>query len=86
MIGSKVPPNVWLKNFKAAIQGMIDEELASGHSVTGIIVTEGIAIKLKEAYGYECTDFLGYVLDVLERESDEAELEEMVMLKGNTLQ
>lgn len=85
MSGSRVPPNVWLKNFKVAIQGMIDEELASGHSVTGIIVTEGIAIKLNEAHGYECTDFLGYVLDVLERESDEAELEEMVMLKGHPL-
>lgn len=85
MSGSRVPSSVWLHNFKAAIQGMIDDELSSGHSVTGIIVTEGIAIKLKEAYGYECTDFLGYVLDVLERESDEAELEEMVMLKGHPL-
>lgn len=86
MSGSKVPPNVWLKNFKSAIQGMIDDEKASGHSVTGIIMTRGLYLKLNEAYGYECVDFLGYVLEVLDDSENEEENHDMVLLRGNPLQ
>lgn len=88
MSGVKVPPNVWLKNFKNAIQGMIDDEIKAGYSVTGIIMTQGLYQKLNEAYGYECTDFLGYVLEVLENEVDQEDddSQDMVLLKGNPLQ
>ena len=88
MSGSKVPTNVWLKNFKNAIQEMINEELSTGHTVTGIIMTQGLYNKLNDAYGYECVDFLGYVLEVIENDinPEDDDSQDMVLLKGNPLQ
>ena len=61
----------WYRNFKASILELIDEEIARGCRVKGIIITIGLFEKLESYMGYAPDNILGYRLSIL----DESEIE-----------
>jgi len=86
MSGSIVPPSVWLKNFTRSAQELLKEQKEKGYTVQGFIFTIGIYDKMSEALGYEPTDFLGYVIEILEQTEEEFQKEgEMVLIKGKPI-
>lgn len=86
MSGSAVPASVWLKNFTKTAQVLIKEQKENGYTVQGFIFTIGIYDKLADALGYEPTDFLGYVIEILEQTEEDFQKEgEMVFIKGKPI-
>ncbi|NCX93098.1 MAG: hypothetical protein EBX40_00265 [Gammaproteobacteria bacterium] len=86
MSAGRVPESQWLKNFTKSAGELIEEQTAAGYKVQGFIMTMGIYEKLSQALGYDPTDLLGYVIEILEQTEDEYEKEgEMVLIKGQPL-
>jgi hypothetical protein len=86
MSGHKVPESTWLRNFTKSAGELIEEQANAGYKVQGFIMTIGIYDRLSNALGYEPTDLLGYVIEILEQTEAEFEKEgEMVFIKGQPL-
>lgn len=81
-----VPASEWLKNFTKTASDLVKDNQAQGYQVKGFIMTFGIFDKLTEALGYEPTDFLGYVIELLEQTEDQFRDEgDFVLIKGDAL-
>lgn len=86
MSGERRPDSEWLKNFTRSAGELIAEQTAAGYKIQGFIMTLGIYDKLSNALGYDPTDLLGYVIEILEQTEEEHEKEgEMVLIKGQPL-
>lgn len=86
MSGEKVPDSKWLKNFTKSAGVLVEEQIAAGYKVQGFIMTIGIYNRLSEALGYDPTDLLGYVIEILQQTEEEYEEEgDMVLIKGQPL-
>lgn len=86
MSGERRPDSEWLKNFTRSAGELIAEQTAAGYKIQGFIMTLGIYDKLSDALGYDPTDLLGYVIEILEQTEEEHEKEgEMVLIKGQPL-
>jgi hypothetical protein len=86
MSGHKAPESKWLKNFTRSAGELIEEQTAAGYKIQGFIMTMGIYERLSQALGYDPTDLLGYVIEILEQTEEEYEEEgDMVLIKGQPL-
>lgn len=86
MSGKEAPVSQWLKNFTASVSSLIEEQKSEGYQIKAIILTEGLHKKLCEAHGYEVSDMLGYVINILEQNEEElAEEGQMVLISGDPL-
>jgi hypothetical protein len=86
MSGEQRPDSKWLKNFTRSAGELIAEQTAAGYKIQGFIMTMGIYNKLSDALGYDPTDLLGYVIEILDQTEAEKEEEgDMVLIKGQPL-
>lgn len=86
MSGEKRPDSQWLRNFTKSAGELIKEQTDAGYKVQGFIMTMGIYNRLSNALGYDPTDLLGYVIEILQQTEEEFEEEgDMVMIKGQPL-
>jgi uncharacterized protein with GYD domain len=84
--GAKVPESVWLKNFTKSAGELVEEQTNAGYKVQGFLMTIGIYDRLSNALGYDPTDLLGYVIEILHQTEEQYEEEgDMVMIKGHPL-
>jgi len=84
--GAKVPESVWLKNFTRSAGELVEEQTRAGYKVQGFIMTIGIYNKLSDALGYDPTDLLGYVIEILQQSEEEHEEEgDIVLIKGHPI-
>lgn len=83
MSAVKRPDSAWLRNFNQSAAKLIQEQSAWGYKVQGLLVTESIYERLTKELGYEPTDILGYVIEII----DPAERikGDVVLLKGHIL-
>ena len=75
MRSEKVPPSVWLRNFKKSLGELIELNKKNGYIVKRVVMTVGIYDKLAEALQYEPTDILGYVIEIREQTEEQYQLE-----------
>ena len=86
MRSEKVPTSEWLKNFTNTVTGLINENKKNGYQVTAIVLTIGLYDKLVDALNYEPTDWLGYVIKILEQTEEQFKEEgEIVFISGNAI-
>lgn len=83
MSGVKRPDSVWLRNFNKSAGDLIREQSSWGYKVQGLLVTESIYERLSKELGYEPTDILGYVIEIID--PSEGIKGDVVLLKGHIL-
>jgi hypothetical protein len=82
----RVPESLWLRNFTKSTGKLIEQHIAQGYKVQGIIMTMGYYNKLSNALGYDPTDLLGYVIEILEQTEADYEAEgDLLLIKGHVL-
>lgn len=86
MSGEKRADSQWLRNFTKSAGELVKQQTEAGYKVQGFIMTMGIYNRLSDALGYDPTDLLGYVIEILQQTEEEHEEEgELVMIKGHPL-
>lgn len=83
MSGEKRPDSVWLRNFNKSAAELIREQSAWGYKVQGLLLTESVYERLSKELGYEPTDVLGYVIEIID--PSENIKGDVVLLKGQIL-
>lgn len=81
MAKDSVPPDVWFKNFQTGVGILIDEELAKGNTITKIALSRTLHDKCCAIAGYEVTDILGYVVEIVDTGYEDDE----IMIIGSML-
>lgn len=82
MSGRAAKDSEWLRNFNSSAAELIQEERIGGYIVQGFVLTEGIYEKLADQLGYEPTDILGYLIEIVEQEDGE---EDFIIIKKEPL-
>ena len=83
MSGVKKPDSAWLKNFMRSANSLLADQSEHGYKVQGFLMTESVYDRLSNELGYEPTDVLGYVIEIIDP-SEKIE-GDVVMLKGQLL-
>lgn len=66
MSGVKKPDSTWLRNFNSSAGKLIREQSSWGYKVQGLLLTESVYERLSQELGYEPTDVLGYVIEIID--------------------
>lgn len=81
-----VDNSVWLRNFNNALGEMIKEQKDNGYTVRSVLMTEAIYNKLSIKLGYNPTDILGYIIEIIEQNEEQRQEEgDIVMISGDPL-